>query len=131
MDEIIQFLKDGTMPQDSAEARRLRTRAARYTLIDEVLFNKGFSLPLLRCLREDEAKYTLGEVHEGVCGNHMGAIIDTQNVETRILLAITKERFHRICSKMRQMPEVCPHHQSSSRRVDLNPQPMALLKIED
>ena len=70
MDEIIQFLKDGRVLPDSTEAKKLRTRAARYTIIDNVLFNKSFSLLLLRCLRENEAQYALSEFHEGICGNH-------------------------------------------------------------
>ncbi|GKV48210.1 hypothetical protein SLEP1_g55036 [Rubroshorea leprosula] len=34
---------------------------------------RSFSLPLLRCLNPYEAEYALREVHEGVCGSHMGA----------------------------------------------------------
>ena len=30
-------------------------------------------LPYLRCLTEDEANYPLREVHEGICGDHLGA----------------------------------------------------------
>ena len=30
-------------------------------------------MPLLRCLRPSEADYALWEVHEGACGNHLGA----------------------------------------------------------
>ncbi|KAL2517102.1 Transposon Ty3-I Gag-Pol polyprotein [Abeliophyllum distichum] len=72
MDEIIQFLKDGRVTPDSAEARKLRTITTRYTLIDEVLFKKGFSIQLLMCLREDKARYALNEVHEGVSCNCTG-----------------------------------------------------------
>lgn len=38
----------------------------------EVLYNKSFSQPLLRCLTLPEAEQALHEIHGGVCGNHLG-----------------------------------------------------------
>ncbi|GKV35946.1 hypothetical protein SLEP1_g44141 [Rubroshorea leprosula] len=68
-DSIISFLRDGTVPEDKM---RLRKKVSRYTLIDGVLYKRSFSLPLLRCLNPYEAEYALQEVHEGVCGSHIG-----------------------------------------------------------
>ncbi|XP_022871547.1 uncharacterized protein LOC111390699 [Olea europaea var. sylvestris] len=48
-DEITPYLKIGKYLENSAEARKLRTRSARYTLIDNVLYKRGYSTPLLRC----------------------------------------------------------------------------------
>ncbi|KAL5546721.1 hypothetical protein UlMin_006408 [Ulmus minor] len=70
MDPIISFLRDGTLPADKFEARRLRFRLARYFLDKGKLYKKGFSSPSLLCLDEDRGKFTLEEVHAGVCGNH-------------------------------------------------------------
>ncbi|KAL5580848.1 hypothetical protein UlMin_013290 [Ulmus minor] len=70
MDPIISFLQDGTLPADKFEARRLRFRSARYFLDKGKLYKKGFSSPSLLCLDEDRGKFTLEEVHAGVCGNH-------------------------------------------------------------
>lgn len=64
------LLKDQTLPEDKEEAQKLRCRAAYYVLQDEVLYKRGFSMPLLRCTGGDEANYVLREVHEGICGNH-------------------------------------------------------------
>ena len=66
MTPIVTYLKDGRL----LEARRLRIKSARYVLIDEVLYKRGFSQPYLRCLAPDEANYILREVYEGACGNH-------------------------------------------------------------
>ncbi|GKV11548.1 hypothetical protein SLEP1_g22796 [Rubroshorea leprosula] len=55
------------------EAMKLRRKASRYTLVDGILYKRSFSLPLLRCLNPYEAEYALREVHEGVCGSHVGA----------------------------------------------------------
>ena len=70
MDPIISFLRDGTLPEDKFEASRLRYRSARYFLDKGKLYKKGFSSPTLLCLNEDQGKYTLEEVHTGVCENH-------------------------------------------------------------
>ncbi|XP_062109404.1 uncharacterized protein LOC133820020 [Humulus lupulus] len=67
---IIDYLKDGVVPTDKREARRLVYKAARYTLVDGVLYKRGFSVPLLRCVDEEEAMKVQYEIHEGECGNH-------------------------------------------------------------
>ncbi|KAL5542852.1 hypothetical protein UlMin_010562 [Ulmus minor] len=58
MDPIVAYLRDGTLPQDKFEAHKDKLR------------KRSFSSPSLTCLNEDQAKYVLQEVHEGVCGNH-------------------------------------------------------------
>ncbi|XP_022883807.1 uncharacterized protein LOC111400642 [Olea europaea var. sylvestris] len=63
-DEIIAYLKTGKYAENSAEARKLRTRSVRYTLIDNILYKWGYSTPLLRCLNEEEAQHALQDVHE-------------------------------------------------------------------
>ena len=73
MTPIISYLKEGKLPEWKDEARKLRVRTARYLLIDEVLYKRGFSQPYLRCLTSDEVNYVLREIHEGACGNHSGA----------------------------------------------------------
>ena len=37
------YLKDGVLPKDKEDARKLKVRVARFILIDEVLYKKGFS----------------------------------------------------------------------------------------
>ena len=70
MTPIVSYLKEGKLPEGKDEARKLRVKAARYVLMDEVLYKRGFSQPYLRCLAPDEVNYMLREVHEGACGNH-------------------------------------------------------------
>ena len=73
MTPIVSYFKDGKLSEGKDEARKLRVRATRYVLMDEVLYKRGFSKPYLRCLAPDEANYVLREVHKGACGNHSGA----------------------------------------------------------
>ena len=43
-------------------------------MLNDELYKRDFSQPHLRCIvEEEEAKYILEEVHEGICGDHMGA----------------------------------------------------------
>ena len=64
MTPIVVYLKDGRLLEDKDRARKLRIRAAKYVLIDEVLYKRDFSQPYLRCLVLDESNYVLREVHE-------------------------------------------------------------------
>ena len=67
------YLKDGVLLDNIEETRKLRIRTAKFVLMDEVLYKRGFSQPYLRCLTPDESLYVLRDVHEGACGNHSGA----------------------------------------------------------
>ena len=67
---IASYLKDGILPDEKEAARKLKVRAARFVLIKDVLYKRGFSRPHLRCLGNEEADYVMREVHEGICKNH-------------------------------------------------------------
>ena len=71
MSLIVSFLQDGHLPQDTEEARKVKKRAARFTILNDTLYKRGFSMPYLKC-DEEEAKYILEEIHKGVCGDHAG-----------------------------------------------------------
>ena len=72
MTPIISFLLDGHLPQDTDEAKKIRKRAARFTILNDILYKRGFSMPYLKCVDTNEAKYILQEIHEGVYGDHAG-----------------------------------------------------------
>ena len=73
MDPIWDYLIDGRLPDDPKEASKLRTRSARFSIHKGSLYKRGFFTPILKCIAGKDADYTLKEVHEGVCGNHIGA----------------------------------------------------------
>ncbi|XP_022883217.1 uncharacterized protein LOC111399949 [Olea europaea var. sylvestris] len=64
----------------ASEAYKLRRRSTHFLFVDDVLYKRSFSSPLLRCMEGDKAAYILREVHEGVCGNHSRRIALTQKV---------------------------------------------------
>jgi hypothetical protein len=47
--------------------------SARYVLVGDILYRRGYTFPLLKCMLKAEADYVLREIHEGFCGNHSGA----------------------------------------------------------
>ena len=73
MDPIWDYLVDGTLPIDPNEASKLRTRSTRFTIHWGTLYKREFLTPILKCVGKEYANYVLREVHEGICGNHLGA----------------------------------------------------------
>ena len=73
MDPIWDYLIEGILPNDPKEASKLRSRSARFTNHRGTLYKRGFFTPILKCIAREDANYVLREVHEGVCGNHIGA----------------------------------------------------------
>ena len=73
MDPIWDYLVDGILSNDPKETSKLRTRSARFTIHRGTLYKRDFSTPILKCVGKEDANYMLKEVHEGICGNHIGA----------------------------------------------------------
>ena len=72
MTPIISFLEDGHLLQDVEEARKVKKRVAKFMILNDTLYKKGFSIPYLKCVDEEEAKNILEEIHEEVCRDHVG-----------------------------------------------------------
>ncbi|GFZ10825.1 hypothetical protein Acr_22g0002230 [Actinidia rufa] len=73
MDDIITYLRYGTLTSDKLQARQIQYRVARFCPIQGVLYKRSFSGPLLRYLIPEEADYVIREIHEGICENHSQA----------------------------------------------------------
>jgi len=74
---IIAYLKDGSHPDDRAEAQKLLHLAIRYTLLENILYKKSYSKlhadPYLRCFGSEKApQVVMQEIHDGDCENHLG-----------------------------------------------------------
>ncbi|XP_077225200.1 uncharacterized protein LOC143858433 [Tasmannia lanceolata] len=66
MDPILEFHKDGMIPDDRKEARRLVAKAAQYVFDGKNLCKRSYSWPYLKCLRPPQTEYALREVPEGM-----------------------------------------------------------------
>ena len=71
MTPIVSFLQDGHLPQNTEEAKKIKKRAAKFMILNDALYKRGFSMPYLKCVDEEEAKYILEEIHRGICGDHV------------------------------------------------------------
>ena len=73
MDLIWDYINDGSLPDDPKEAAKIRVRSSRFTNHKGSLYKRGFFTPFLKCIAGEDTEYVLREVHEGICGNHIGA----------------------------------------------------------
>ena len=60
------------LPLDPTEAKRVKKSSSKFTLIDGDLFRFGFTHPVLVCVHGEQCTRIMSELHEGVCGSHVG-----------------------------------------------------------
>jgi len=77
----IQYLQTGIPPPDTNKT--WLAKAARYTMIGDDLYKRGYGQPLLKCVSAEQAQYIIKELHAGICGYHSNA----RPMATRILNA--------------------------------------------
>jgi hypothetical protein len=72
MTPIKEYIEEGKLPDDPTEAKTIKWRACKHTIIEGMLFKRQLTTPLLKCLDPDKEAYTVEEVHEGIAGQHLG-----------------------------------------------------------
>ena len=73
MDFISLFLEKDILPEEKFEVDKVRRKAPRFWLFeDRKLYNCSFSGPYLLCVHPKASESLLEELHEGVCGSHIG-----------------------------------------------------------
>nr|GEY21098.1 reverse transcriptase domain-containing protein [Tanacetum cinerariifolium] len=72
MTQLVDYLKEGVLPGDNKEARKLRLKARQYELMEGVLYRRSFLTPWLRCVGPLQADYVMREIHERSCSMHAG-----------------------------------------------------------
>ncbi|VFQ68846.1 unnamed protein product [Cuscuta campestris] len=107
-DDIVAFVKDGTLPNESMKAKLVRTRAPGYTLEGEKLYKQAYNGALLRCLRPAEAKQVMEEVHAGICSAHQGAYAVSRKITLQVYFwpTIVKD-----CAEFVKKSKVCQEFQ--------------------
>src|SRR3954468_9839273 len=69
---VYNFLKKDELPADAKEASTIKRRACSYTILENKLYRRGFSIPLLKCIDASQALEVLQELHDGINGQHLG-----------------------------------------------------------
>ena len=64
MTQYRRYLADGVLPAEPEEGKKVKWNAARYTLVDGVLFRHGFTHPILTCVSGDECTRIMAELHK-------------------------------------------------------------------
>ncbi|XP_059638944.1 uncharacterized protein LOC132281237 [Cornus florida] len=72
IDSIVTYIRNGTLPEQRDEARKIKSNAAKYAIVHNQLYKRSFSGPYLKCVTLTEARQLLRAIHEGMCGNHSG-----------------------------------------------------------
>ena len=73
MDSIVLFLKEDILPEDKSEADKVRRKAPQFWLSEnQKLYKRSFSSPYLLCIHPEAVELILEELHEGICGSHIG-----------------------------------------------------------
>ncbi|XP_058726454.1 uncharacterized protein LOC131597805 [Vicia villosa] len=72
MTPVYNFLTKDELPADTKEASTIKRRACSYTILENKLYRRGFSIPLLKCIDASQALEVLQELHDGINGQHLG-----------------------------------------------------------
>ncbi|XP_068478292.1 uncharacterized protein [Phaseolus vulgaris] len=66
------YMADSVLQVDLTEARKVKKNSSKFTLIDGELYRFGFTHPLLVCVHGEKCMRIMAELHEGICGSHIG-----------------------------------------------------------
>ncbi|XP_057532826.1 uncharacterized protein LOC130810705 [Amaranthus tricolor] len=73
IEEMLKYKEQGELPIDPTRAKKIKTLAPQFIIVNNELYKVTKSGLLLKCVTPKEAEYILREIHEGVCGHHQGA----------------------------------------------------------
>ncbi|XP_068504609.1 uncharacterized protein [Phaseolus vulgaris] len=85
------YLADGVLPLELAEAKKIKRNSAKYTFIDGKLFRHGFTHPILVCVSGDQCTRIMAELHEGICGSHVGG----QSLASKVFASVEHPQTNR------------------------------------
>nr|GEV25833.1 hypothetical protein [Tanacetum cinerariifolium] len=89
---IIEYFKEGTLPSDNKETRKLRIKARQYELLEGVLYRRSFLTLWLRCVGPLQVDYVIKEIHEGSCSMHVGPHFSGGQSHTAVILLANDAR---------------------------------------
>lgn len=69
---IINYIKNGELPPERWEARKLKAKSSRYCILQDNLYKRSLREPYLLCVTSKDAFTIMNETHGGSCGSHSG-----------------------------------------------------------
>ncbi|XP_073039030.1 uncharacterized protein [Primulina eburnea] len=104
---LIKFIGNNELPEDKAQAQKIKRQAPRFVLLNKVLYMRSFKEPLLKFLSEKEVDYVLREIREGFCVEHLeGISLARKTMLAGFLWPILSQDSARVV----QACEGCQHH---------------------
>jgi len=68
---ILNYITKGVLPDDPSKAKKIEKQVSNFAKVEGNLYRRGTSVPLLKCLSNEESKYVLAEVHKGSYSHHI------------------------------------------------------------
>jgi len=101
------YLGDGLLPAKPIEMKTIKRNERKYALADGKLFRHGYTYPILTCVSGDQCTHIMEELHEGICGSHIGGrALSFKVVHVRYYWPTMKED----CMRHAQRCEQCQKH---------------------
>ena len=101
MAPIIPYLKDGHLPSNLDEARKIMKRATRFTLLNDALYKKRVFSPLLEVCRRGRSKVHLRRSsRRHLWRSREAKIFDIQDYQDRLLLANNAKVSKGLCQEI-------------------------------
>ncbi|XP_073307136.1 uncharacterized protein [Primulina huaijiensis] len=75
---LIKFIVHNELPEDRAQAQKIKRQAPRFVLLNNILYRRSYQGPLLKILYLGDVDYVLREIHERCYGEHLGGIASAQ-----------------------------------------------------
>ncbi|RVX06224.1 Transposon Ty3-I Gag-Pol polyprotein [Vitis vinifera] len=123
-DNIAEYLGQALYPEIPSRHTKIRVQAARFTLIGGHLYKRSFTGPYFRCLGHSKAQYVLVELHEGVCGNHLGGRSLAHRAHSQGYYWPTMKKdaaaYVKKCDKCQRYAHI-PHMPSANIKINLRP----------
>jgi len=105
------YLADGLLPLEPAEARVVKKKAGRYTLVDGNLFKHGSTHPILYCVSGEQCTCIMVELHEGICGSHIdGRALSSKVVRAGYYWPTMREDYTRYTQQWKQCQQHADWH---------------------
>jgi len=106
-------MADGVLSMDSTEARKIKKNSSRFTLIDGELYRFGFMHPLLVCVHGEKCVRIMAELHEGICGSHIGGrALATRTLRAGYYWPTMREDCERYAQRCKQCQQHADWHKA-------------------
>ena len=66
MTPVFNYLTKGELSADKKEVAATKRWACSYVVLEQCLYQRGFFIPLLKCIEESKVFGVLHEIHEGI-----------------------------------------------------------------